>query len=106
MSACWRICPPHRRFILSLRTDDPETHLLPSFALLEMQWILHRVLAMSGAAKFATSDGGVFNVEIYIPVSDEELRSLERMQSVSEHKEDSIGFRDAITSKARQNESK
>lgn len=91
MSASWRIdlkCPPQRKFILSLRTDDPETHLLPSFALLEMQWILHRVLVMSGAAKFATSDGGILDsgpdVEVYLPVSDEELRSLELTQSFRE----------------------
>jgi len=35
----------------SLTTDDPETHPLPNPALLEMQWILQRVAAMSGAAE-------------------------------------------------------
>jgi len=35
---------------LTLRTQDPEMNPSPSFALLEMQWILHRVAAPSGAA--------------------------------------------------------
>jgi hypothetical protein len=35
---------------ISLITDDPVTRPLPHPALLEMQWILHRVTAMSGAA--------------------------------------------------------
>jgi hypothetical protein len=34
----------------SLTTDDPVNHPLPHYELLEMQWILHRVAAMSGAA--------------------------------------------------------
>ena len=29
----------------------PDLRLLPDFKLLEMQWILHRVAAMSGAAE-------------------------------------------------------
>ncbi|KAJ5081691.1 hypothetical protein NUU61_009955 [Penicillium alfredii] len=36
--------------IIEIRTDDPELRPLPSAVLLQMQWILHRVLAMSGAA--------------------------------------------------------
>ncbi|EEP81424.1 predicted protein [Uncinocarpus reesii 1704] len=36
--------------VLTLHTDDPETKPLPSIALLEMQWFLHRLTAMSGAA--------------------------------------------------------
>jgi len=35
--------------IITLHTDDPEKQPLPSMALLEMQWILHRVSALSGA---------------------------------------------------------
>ena len=35
----------------SLTTDDTEKHPLPHPALLEMQWILQRVAAMSGAAE-------------------------------------------------------
>ena len=36
---------------ISLTTDDPVKRPLPSFGLLEMQWILHRLVAMSGAAE-------------------------------------------------------
>jgi hypothetical protein len=37
--------------MFSLTTDDPVTHPLPHYGLLEMQWILQRVVAMSGVAK-------------------------------------------------------
>jgi hypothetical protein len=36
---------------ISLETDDPVERPLPDFNLLEMQWFLHCVAAMSGAAK-------------------------------------------------------
>jgi hypothetical protein len=36
---------------ISLETDDPVLRPLPDFRLLEMQWFLHRVTAMSGAAE-------------------------------------------------------
>ena len=36
---------------ISLETDDPVSRPLPNFRLLEMQWFLHRVTAMSGAAE-------------------------------------------------------
>jgi len=36
---------------ISLETDDPVSQPLPDFRLLEMQWFLHRVTAMSGAAE-------------------------------------------------------
>ena len=36
--------------IFELTTNNPETHPLPSWELLEMQWFLQRVVAMSGAA--------------------------------------------------------
>ncbi|KAF2184436.1 hypothetical protein K469DRAFT_688896 [Zopfia rhizophila CBS 207.26] len=36
---------------ISLQTDDPVSRPLPDFRLLEMQWFLHRVTAMSGAAE-------------------------------------------------------
>jgi hypothetical protein len=36
---------------ISLTTTDPEKWPLPHLALLEMQWILHRLVAMSGAAE-------------------------------------------------------
>ena len=36
---------------ISLETDDPTLRPLPDFRLLEMQWFLHRVTALSGAAE-------------------------------------------------------
>ena len=36
---------------ISLETDDPVAHPLPDVRLLEMQWFLNRVAAMSGAAE-------------------------------------------------------
>ena len=36
---------------ISLETDDPVSRPLPDFRLLEMQWFLHRMTAMSGAAE-------------------------------------------------------
>src|ERR1700712_4204262 len=36
---------------ISLKTDDPVLRPLPDFRLLEMQWFLHRIAAMSGAAE-------------------------------------------------------
>ena len=36
---------------ISLETDDPVSRPLPDFGLLEMQWILHRVAAISGATE-------------------------------------------------------
>ncbi|OCK73514.1 hypothetical protein K432DRAFT_266146, partial [Lepidopterella palustris CBS 459.81] len=35
----------------SLETDDPVARPLPDFSVLEMQWFLHRITAMSGAAE-------------------------------------------------------
>jgi hypothetical protein len=37
--------------VISLETDDPVAHPLPNLRLLEMQWFLNRVAAMSGAAE-------------------------------------------------------
>lgn len=33
----------------SFKTDDPETFPLPSFSLLQLQWLLHRVQALAAA---------------------------------------------------------
>jgi hypothetical protein len=41
----------HSGDVFTLTTDDPERLPLPSWPLLEMQWILQRVAAMSGAAE-------------------------------------------------------
>ena len=43
-----RICSGEK---ISLKTDDSVKRPLPHLALLEMQWILHRVAAMSGTAE-------------------------------------------------------
>jgi len=37
--------------VICFETNDPENLPLPDFRLLEMQWILHRVSALSGAAE-------------------------------------------------------
>ena len=42
--------------IFELTTENPETHPLPSWELLEMQWFLQRVVAMSGAASWPRFD--------------------------------------------------
>ena len=42
--------------IFKLTTENLETHPLPSWELLEMQWFLQRVVAMSGAAGWPRSD--------------------------------------------------
>ncbi|PYI02620.1 hypothetical protein BO78DRAFT_287866, partial [Aspergillus sclerotiicarbonarius CBS 121057] len=41
---------------LLFHTSDPEKYPLPSEKLLHMQWILHRVLALSGAAEVTDED--------------------------------------------------
>ena len=41
---------------ITLRTEDPQRHPLPSWELLDMQWILQRVVGMSGAADWPDSD--------------------------------------------------
>ena len=42
--------------ILTFATNDPINHPLPSMELLNMQWVLHRVLALSGAADATDED--------------------------------------------------
>ncbi|KAE8352481.1 hypothetical protein BDV28DRAFT_148992 [Aspergillus coremiiformis] len=49
--------------ILVFRTEDPETHPLPSFELLHMQWILNRVVALGGAAGFTKDEESRGDVE-------------------------------------------
>lgn len=44
--------------VFTLTTDDPERLPLPSWPLLEMQWHLQRIAAMSGAAEARDSTGG------------------------------------------------
>lgn len=42
--------------LITISTDDPELRPLPSMTLMEMQWVLHRALAMSGAAEAPEDD--------------------------------------------------
>ncbi|KAB8276194.1 hypothetical protein BDV30DRAFT_236028 [Aspergillus minisclerotigenes] len=48
-----KLCSGH---IITFKTDDPVGHPLPSMELLNMQWVLHRVLALSGAADATDED--------------------------------------------------
>jgi hypothetical protein len=43
--------------VISLRTDDPQQRPLPDVSILEMQWYLHQVVTMSGAAEELDLDG-------------------------------------------------
>ncbi|QSS56557.1 hypothetical protein I7I53_04805 [Histoplasma capsulatum var. duboisii H88] len=36
--------------VITIRTDDPDTKPLPNKAILDMQWVLHRLTALSGGA--------------------------------------------------------
>ncbi|KAL1965026.1 hypothetical protein VTN77DRAFT_6086 [Rasamsonia byssochlamydoides] len=47
---CENMTPIRSGDIITLHTENPDSHPLPSFALLEMQWFLHRIAALSGAA--------------------------------------------------------
>ena len=60
---------------ITLRTDDPQKHPLPSWELLDMQWILQRVVGMSGAADWPES-----NVD-----SDSDISSLEEIEPAEEN---------------------
>lgn len=48
--------PIHSGDVFILTTHDPQTHPLPSFGLLEMQWHLSRIVSMSGAAEVLDED--------------------------------------------------
>ncbi|XRM39714.1 hypothetical protein ABZX51_003059 [Aspergillus tubingensis] len=66
--------------ILTFTTDDPVDHPLPSFELLTMQWALHRVLALSGAAdvtdeEFDPRDPDALQVEATDEDNEEEIES-------------------------------
>lgn len=52
-----------------LQTDDPEQKPLPSFELLELQWFLHRIQGMAGAAEdewpsSSDSDSDISDIEL------------------------------------------
>lgn len=87
---------------ITLRTDDPETKPLPSKEILDMQWVLNRLTALSGGAgalelKFASdsdSDGS-FDLDI----SDE--MALREGDATWEELEDKYGFGPTLTAGVR-----
>jgi hypothetical protein len=60
---------------ISLTTADPEKWPLPHPALLEMQWILHRLVAMSGAAEIYDDDDAMALRGEWDPYKEEEWDS-------------------------------
>ncbi|CAI7593380.1 unnamed protein product [Penicillium manginii] len=52
-------------YIFQIKTDDPKKRPLPSFALLEMQWHLSRIVAMQGAGESDESDDDDDIVTVY-----------------------------------------
>lgn len=63
--------------IITITTEDPETHPLPSFELLQMQWVLNRLVAISGAADVTDEeldDDGDASDDMY-PLLEETLSS-------------------------------
>ncbi|KAB8229436.1 HNH endonuclease signature motif containing protein [Aspergillus alliaceus] len=74
---------------LVIKTADPQRHPLPSFDLLQMQWILTRIVAMSGAADdIEPSDrfsGG--NMDWFLGMCDEE-KEEEEEEEEEENSED------------------
>jgi hypothetical protein len=48
--------PIESGYRFKMRTDNPDTHPLPSYDLLDIQWHLTRIVAMSSAAHFTEDD--------------------------------------------------
>ncbi|TGO61428.1 hypothetical protein BCON_0027g00140 [Botryotinia convoluta] len=72
----------------TLQTDDPESKPLPSFALLELQWFLQRVIGMAGAADVdwsSLSESGWDTSDVELPDleidKEEDSFSLEPLSS-------------------------
>ena len=51
---------------IAIKTDDPQKRPLPSFALLEMQWNLQRVAALSGMAEWRDQSYGDSDSDDYV----------------------------------------
>jgi hypothetical protein len=47
----------HSGQTFAITTDDPDSRPLPSIQLLDMQWVLQRIVAMCGAAEWSWIDG-------------------------------------------------
>ncbi|KAJ6012182.1 hypothetical protein N7499_012850 [Penicillium canescens] len=69
--------------IITVTTEDPKNNPLPSMALLELQWCLTRVLALSGAAEFP-------NTEVFDDISEEEKEPEVKQETPSDVVRDSI----------------
>jgi hypothetical protein len=69
--------------IITVTTQDPKNNPLPSMALLELQWCLTRVLALSGAAEFP-------NWEAFDDTSEEEKEPEVKQENPSDVVCDSI----------------
>ncbi|KAJ5777480.1 hypothetical protein N7520_000726 [Penicillium odoratum] len=54
-------------YIFTIKTDDPNERPLPSFALLQIQWNLHRIAAMQGAGEDEDSDFDSDGDSIVVP---------------------------------------
>ncbi|KAJ5613217.1 hypothetical protein N7510_006411 [Penicillium lagena] len=67
-----------------MRTDDPDILPLPSLHLLQLQWILNRVVALSGAAEEFLWDSDDFGSEL-----EEELEE-EREEELEEEREEEL----------------
>ncbi|KAI9038072.1 uncharacterized protein KD926_011310 [Aspergillus affinis] len=86
--------------ILTFRTANPITHPLPSFNLLEMQWVLHRVLALSGAADVPYEDldpdsdmtmwARIYNLEEITVEPSVELAPENERPAISEDEDEAI----------------
>ncbi|KAN0072672.1 hypothetical protein V8E54_002082 [Elaphomyces granulatus] len=78
--------------IIELETNDPEELPLPDFRLLNMQWMLHRVSALSGAAEPCDDD---FNGE---DDDDWEDATLENEEELGDGWSEDVGKEVGITS--------
>jgi len=74
---------------ITLHTDDPENKPLPSKELLEMQWVLHRLVALSGGAEVLTTryDSDDDNNLDYVHVLDE-IQEMDEVEEFTEMDEE------------------
>lgn len=68
--------------VFTLMTDDPTTHPLPSFELLDMQWHLNRIVSMTGAADVYDEDNEDDDGHVSDAGKDESLSGLSDISHV------------------------
>ncbi|KAE8159808.1 hypothetical protein BDV40DRAFT_290665 [Aspergillus tamarii] len=73
--------------ILTFETNDPINHPLPSMELLNMQWVLHRVLALSGAAD-ANDEDLESEADKYFQFISSELDQMDTEEDAEEEMEE------------------